>query len=124
MRTLGELPEVMTALHLLGNGGPEMLVLRDDVPVPVLAEDEVLIRVRACAMNNTDVNTRVGWYSKMVTGATMTSGFDAEVGGDAVDMQLDLEDFDALGVGGLSKVTGRDAQRSLGLPSPKKWGGG
>ncbi len=83
MRTLGELPEVMTALHLLGNGGPEMLVLRDDVPVPVLAEDEVLIRVRACAMNNTDVNTRVGWYSKMVTGATMTSGFDAEVGGDA-----------------------------------------
>jgi len=81
--SLGELPEVMTALHLLGNGGPEMLVLRDDVPVPELADDEVLIRVRACAMNNTDVNTRVGWYSKTVTGATITGGFEAEVGGDA-----------------------------------------
>ena len=71
-------PEFMTALHLVGNGGPEMLVLRDDVPVPVPADDEVLVRVRACAMNNTDVNTRVGWYSKAVTGATDTGGFDAD----------------------------------------------
>ena len=71
----GDLPEVMTALHLLGNGGPEMLELRHDVPVPSPADDEVLVRVRACAMNNTDVNTRVGWYSKAVTGATDTEGF-------------------------------------------------
>ncbi len=73
-----EIPEVMTALHLVGNGGPEMLVLRHDVPVPVPATDEVLVRVRACAMNNTDVNTRVGWYSKAVTGGTDTGGFDAD----------------------------------------------
>ena len=75
-------PEFMTALVLLGNGGPEMLEVRDDVPVPTPADDEVLVRVRACAMNNTDVNTRVGWYSKAVTGATDGGGFDAEVGGD------------------------------------------
>mgnify|MGYP001025520957 FL=1 len=74
---MSTIPEVMTALQLVGNGGPEMLVLRHDVPVPVPADDEVLVRVRACAMNNTDVNTRVGWYSKAVTGATATEGFTA-----------------------------------------------
>ena len=74
---MSTIPEVMTALQLVGNGGPEMLVLRHDVPVPVPADDEVLVRVRACAMNNTDVNTRVGWYSKAVTGATATEGFAA-----------------------------------------------
>jgi NADPH:quinone reductase-like Zn-dependent oxidoreductase len=75
---MSAIPEVMTALQLVGNGGPEMLVLRHDVPVPVPADDEVLVRVRACAMNNTDVNTRVGWYSKAVTGATATEGFAAD----------------------------------------------
>ena len=80
---MNEIPETMTALHLVGNGGPEMLVLRHDVAVPVPADDEVLVRVRACGMNNTDVNTRVGWYSKSVTAATGSSGFDVEVDGDA-----------------------------------------
>ena len=32
---MNEIPETMTALHLVGNGGPEMLVLRHDVVVPV-----------------------------------------------------------------------------------------
>ena len=68
------IPDVMTAVQLVGNGGPEMLVVRHDVPVPVPAADEVLIRVRACGMNNTDINTRVGWYSKSVTGATTGDG--------------------------------------------------
>ena len=83
----GALPEVMTALHLTGNGGPEMLVVRHDVPVPTPADDEVLVRVRACAMNNTDVNTRVGWYSKSVTSATTTDGFSAD--GSAGDVSDD-----------------------------------
>jgi len=79
---MNRLPGTMTALHLVGNGGPEMLVLRHDVPVPVPAADEVLVRVRACGMNNTDVNTRVGWYSKSVTGATGSAGFGSEAGQD------------------------------------------
>ena len=84
---MSTIPDSMTALHLVGNGGPEKLVLRHDVPVPVPAADEVLVRVRACAMNNTDVNTRVGWYSKSVTGATATAGFadDKSVGDVAED---------------------------------------
>jgi len=69
-----DLPEVMTAVHLVGHGGTEMLVVRHDVPVPEPAEGELLIRVRACGMNNTDINTRVGWYSREVTGATLADG--------------------------------------------------
>jgi NADPH:quinone reductase-like Zn-dependent oxidoreductase len=65
----------MRAAVLTGLGGPEVLVLRDDVPVPVPAADEVLIHVAACGMNNTDINTRVGWYSKSVTEATSGDGF-------------------------------------------------
>jgi hypothetical protein len=39
---------------------------------------EVLIRVGACGLNNTDVNTRTGWYSKAVSEATTGSAY-AEV---------------------------------------------
>ncbi len=81
MSEVPEIPETMTAVQLTGTGGPEMLVVREDVPVPVPGADEVLVRVRACGMNNTDINTRVGWYSKAVTGATTGDGY-TEVGGD------------------------------------------
>ncbi len=69
-----ELPPTMRAAVLVGNGGPEMLELRDDVPVPSPTADEVLIEVAACGVNNTDINTRIGWYSRSVTGATSGTG--------------------------------------------------
>ena len=65
----------MRAAVLVGNGGPEMLELRDDVAVPDAGPDEVVIVVRACGVNNTDINTRVGWYSRSVTSATSGEGF-------------------------------------------------
>lgn len=52
----------MRAVLLTGHGGYECLSVRDDVAVPTPAPDEVLIRVSAAAVNNTDINTRVGWY--------------------------------------------------------------
>ena len=52
-----------------------MLEVRGDVPVPAPGPDEVLIEVAACGINNTDINTRVGWYSRSVTGATSGEGF-------------------------------------------------
>lgn len=58
------LPTRMSGVHLIGHGGPEMLVWRDDIPVPHPGRGDVLIRVSAAAVNNTDINTRVGWYSK------------------------------------------------------------
>ncbi|MFW5826679.1 MAG: zinc-binding dehydrogenase, partial [Alkalispirochaeta sp.] len=41
-----------------------------EVPVPVPGPGEVLIQVLAAGVNNTEINTRVGWYSAAVTEAT------------------------------------------------------
>ena len=60
----------MRAVLLTGHGGYDMLELRDDVPVPVPGPGDVLIRVGAAGVNNTDINTRIGWYSKAVAEAT------------------------------------------------------
>jgi len=75
------IPETMRAIVLTGHGGLDKLVYHEDWPVPVPAEGEVLIRVGACGLNNTDVNTRSGWYSKAVTEATTGAAY-AEVDGD------------------------------------------
>jgi NADPH:quinone reductase-like Zn-dependent oxidoreductase len=68
------IPATLAAVLLTGHGGIEMLEYRTDVPVPVPGSGEVLIRVGAAGINNTDINTRTGWYSKAVTGATGTGG--------------------------------------------------
>ena len=70
------IPETMRAVVLTGHGDMDVLELRDDWPVPEPGPDEVLIKVGACGMNNTDVNTRSGWYSKSVTDATTGGGYD------------------------------------------------
>ncbi|MEQ8369076.1 MAG: alcohol dehydrogenase catalytic domain-containing protein, partial [Alphaproteobacteria bacterium] len=64
------LPAQMTAVLLTGHGGPERLEVRHDVPVPQVAAGEVLVQVAAAGINNTDINTRLGWYAKSVTGGT------------------------------------------------------
>jgi NADPH:quinone reductase-like Zn-dependent oxidoreductase len=53
----------MRAVLLTGHGGFDRLDIRDDVPVPECGEGDVLVRVGAAGVNNTDVNTRLGWYS-------------------------------------------------------------
>lgn len=78
------IPKTMHAVYLLGNGGPDQLAYRTDVPVPDPGADEVLIRVGAAGVNNTDVNTRIGWYSKNVVSGTNDGGdgFSVDVTGD------------------------------------------
>jgi len=58
------LPARMHAVLLTGHGDVDRLQYRDDVPVPVPGCDELLIRVGAAGVNNTDINLRIGWYSK------------------------------------------------------------
>ncbi|MFT7475814.1 MAG: NADPH:quinone reductase-like Zn-dependent oxidoreductase [Verrucomicrobiales bacterium] len=70
------IPQTMHAIHLLGHGGYEQLQYRTDVAVPPVESNEVLIRVGAAGVNNTDINTRIGWYSKSVTSATNSGGED------------------------------------------------
>ncbi|MEC3862643.1 alcohol dehydrogenase family protein [Mesobacterium sp. TK19101] len=71
------LPDTMRAMVTMGHGGPEQMVWRTDWPRPDPGPGDVLVRVGACGLNNTDINTRTGWYSPAVVTATSGSGHDA-----------------------------------------------
>ncbi len=80
------IPTTMLAVHLIGYGGIEKFKYRSDVLVLRPKPNEVFIRVAAAVVNNTDINTRVGRYSKAITqfnhiGATQ--GFQNVGSGDA-----------------------------------------
>jgi NADPH:quinone reductase-like Zn-dependent oxidoreductase len=62
----GGVPASMRAVQLTGHGGIDKLVYRDDVPTPSPKAGEVLVQVGACGLNNTDINTRTGWYDRKV----------------------------------------------------------
>lgn len=59
-----DIPRHMTAAVLTAFGGPENLVIRDNVPVPPPEQGEVLVEVSAAAVNNTDIWTRQGSYGR------------------------------------------------------------
>ncbi len=83
---MAAIPKHMCAVLLKGHGGFEQLEYRDDVPVPAPDAGEVLVRVGAAGVNNTDVNTRVGWYSKSVSaGTTSDAAADGIAGADVGD---------------------------------------
>ncbi len=67
--------DTMKAMVLTGHGGLDKYEWFEDWPKPAPGPMEVLIRVGACGLNNTDVNTRTGWYSKTVNGATTGGAF-------------------------------------------------
>ncbi|MEO0918534.1 MAG: alcohol dehydrogenase catalytic domain-containing protein, partial [Pseudomonadota bacterium] len=54
----------MNGVVLTGHGGFERLVWRDDLERPKPTTGEVLIKLGGAAVNNTDINTRLAWYSK------------------------------------------------------------
>ncbi len=57
------IPEYMAAVQLIGHGGYDKQIYSERVPTPKPGPNEVLIRVAAAGLNNTDINTRSGWYS-------------------------------------------------------------
>jgi NADPH:quinone reductase-like Zn-dependent oxidoreductase len=67
----------MSAILLTGHGGYDKLAYRTNVPVPTPGPGEVLIKVLAAGINNTDINTRLGWYSKIVKDGTNAAGASA-----------------------------------------------
>ncbi|MFB6679001.1 zinc-binding dehydrogenase [Streptomyces sp. NPDC056390] len=56
-------PETMRAVRIAEHGGPEVLELTQ-VAVPTPQAGEVLVQVRAVALNNTDLWTREGAYGR------------------------------------------------------------
>ena len=56
----------MRAVLLTAHGGFECLEYRTDVAVPTPGAGEVLVNIAAAGINNTDINTRIGWYADSV----------------------------------------------------------
>ena len=61
--------DAMHAVVTRANGGYEQLDYCL-VPKPKPASNEVLIKVLAAGVNNTEINTRLGWYANTVKGGT------------------------------------------------------
>lgn len=77
------IPSTMQAVVLAGHGDFDQLQYHTDWPVPAYEAHQVLIKVHACGLNNTDINTRTAWYSKGVTSNTTGESFDDASGDDA-----------------------------------------
>jgi len=56
--------QCMRGVWLTAHGDFNKLEYRTDIPKPSPAKGQVLVRVAAAGVNNTDINTRIGWYSK------------------------------------------------------------
>ena len=65
----GAMPTAMKAVVTTGNGGTDKLDYRS-VALRAIKPGEVCVKVLAAGMNNTEINTRLGWYSSSVTSST------------------------------------------------------
>ena len=48
-----DLPKTMRGIWLIGHGDMDMLDIRQDIPVPIPGTRDVLVRVAAAGINNT-----------------------------------------------------------------------
>jgi len=61
---MNTIPKTMNAVILKSNGDYDQLEYVKNYETPKPKENEVLVEVKAAGVNNTDINTRIGWYSK------------------------------------------------------------
>lgn len=86
------IPDTMSGIVLTGHGDTDKLHYREDLPIPILSNQDVLIRVAAAGVNNTDLNTRLAWYSKKEADST-----DASWSGQALSFPL-IQGADVCGI--------------------------
>lgn len=123
------IPELMSGVWLTGHGGPETLKWSDEIPVPIPGAGQILVRVLAAAINNTDINTRIGWYSSDVTSATEDVSEDTEVEeggwGGALNFPI-IQGGDicgevvALGKGVTTRAIGMRVTSQINIPRPTR----
>lgn len=85
-------PTTMHAVRIHTYGGPEMLHYEEDVPLPSLNPDDLLIKVRAAAVNPVDWKIREGGLQSILHHTLpLTLGWD--VSGEVVAIGPEVRDF-------------------------------
>lgn len=111
---MSQIPKTMRAFVLHGHGDFDQLRFHDDWPVPMPDSDQVLIKIAACGLNNTDINTRTGWYSKSVTTATTGGTYEGDQNDDGGwDGGIDFPRIQGGDAVGSVVATGANADASL-----------
>jgi NADPH:quinone reductase-like Zn-dependent oxidoreductase len=72
---------LMKAVRIHEFGGPEVLRYEEDAPDPILQKDQVLVRVKACAMNHLDI-----WVRKGLPGVKLPHILGSDVAGEIVQV--------------------------------------
>lgn len=115
----------MRAARLTVVGGPQDLRI-EEVPVPAVRENEVLVRVKAAALNHRDVYITQGLYPNVHVPVTLGSdgaGEIAALGAAFSDLAVgDAVVIDPmLGWGDDPRVWDAEHSRLLGMPSDGTW---
>lgn len=110
----------MRALVSEAVGGPDTLVLRDDMQVPVPGADDILIRVRACGVNYPDTLVIEDKYQFRPPRPFAPGG---EVAGDVLAVGTNVRDFASgdrvlalVGHGGMAEQAVARAAKALKMP--------
>lgn len=77
----------MKAIRIHEFGGPEVLRY-EDVPDPQLRKDQVLVRVKACAMNHLDL-----WVRKGLPGVKLPHILGSDIAGEVAEVGEYVKDF-------------------------------
>lgn len=111
-------PTTMTAITVEGGKGPADALKPVQIPVPVRADGDILIRVKAAGVNRPDILQRLGFYAPP-PGTTDTIGL--EVAGEVVEGAGRWKAGDAvvalLGGGGYAEYAVVDARHALPIPA-------
>lgn len=105
------IPETMTAIRHHKNGGPEVLQLDTDVPVPQPGLKQLLVRVSVAGLNYVDIYFREGIYPTDLPNilGCEGSGVVVAVGADVDGAGAAAGAAGAVGAGGAAKVGDRVA---------------
>jgi putative PIG3 family NAD(P)H quinone oxidoreductase len=109
--------ETMSAITVEGGKGPASALKPVRLPVPVPAEGQILIRVRAAGVNRPDIVQRLGMYPPP-PGAPDTLGLEAagQVAKAAGRWQVGDKVCALLGGGGYAEYVVCDARHALPMP--------
>ncbi len=112
----------MKAVTQNGNGGPEVLAV-SDVPMPEPGPGQLLVRVRASALNRADTLQRMGHYpppkgDSEILGLELAG--EVEVAGPGVDgFEQGRRVFGLVGGGGYAEYALIDS--AMAMPMPEGW---